>query len=323
MTRTPLPDGRAIDVLSLAGGGLRAQVLTLGAAVHDLRMEGVDHPLVLGCADPADRLGRGLYMGVIVGRCANRIGGAAFTLDGRTHRTDANFRARHTLHGGSQGTHWQIWTVEDTGPDRATLSLHLPDGAMGFPGALAIRATIALQDGALDFDIQAETDAPTPCSLSHHGYFNLDGSDDVRDHGLRIGADRYLPVNDDLIPLGHAAPVAGTRFDFRRSRPIGSGGYDHNLCLSEGPVAPRVVAELTGRTGLRLQVATDQPGLQLYDGAHLEGVAGLGGRRYGPFAGVALEAQAWPDAVNRPGFPAAILRPGAIYRHRTTYRFSR
>ena len=312
-----------MDRLTLRGGGLTAQVLTLGATVQDLRMEGVDHPLVLGCPDPADYLGDGLYMGAIVGRFANRIGAARFTLDGQEYRTDPNFRNRHTLHGGSRGTNWHIWTVEDIRDDRAALSLVLPDGDMGFPGTMSIRADIALRDGALVFDIQAETDAPTPCNLAHHGYFNLDGGGDVRNHRLRVAAGRYLPVDDDLIPLPGTAPVEGTRFDFRQARTIMPGEYDHNFCLSDGPVAPRVVAELTGQSGIRMQIETGQPGLQIYDGVHLDGVAGLDGRRYDRFAGVALETQGWPDTPNRPDFPDAILRPGQTWRRHTAYRFSR
>lgn len=323
MTAWTLPDGRGVDRLTLRGGGLTAQLLSLGATVQDLRMEGVDHPLVLGCPDPADYLGDGLYMGAIAGRFANRIGGARFTLDGQEYRTDPNFRGRHTLHGGSRGTNGHIWTVEEAGDDSATLSLVLPDGEMGFPGALTIRATIALRDGALVLDMQAEADAPTPCNLAHHGYFNLDGSGDVRSHRLRIAADRYLPVDDDLIPLPGTALVDGTPFDFRQAREIGQGEYDHNFCLSDGPVAPRAVAELTGQSGIVMQIETDQPGLQLYDGIHFTGLAGLEGRRYGAHAGVALETQGWPDAVNRPDFPDAILRPGRIYRHHVAYRFSR
>lgn len=323
MSRWTLPDGRCVDRLSLTGDGLSAQVLTLGATMQDLRIDGVDHPLVLGCPDPADYLGDGLHVGALVGRVANRIGGARFDLDGREYRTDPNFRGRHTLHGGSRGTHWHIWTVEAARDGKATLSLMLPDDEMGFPGTLDIRADLALQDGALIVDLAARTDAPTPCSLTHHGYFNLDGSGDVRSHRLRIAADRYLPVDDDLIPLPDTIPVQDTAFDFRQARQIAPGGYDHNFCLSDSPVAPRVVADLTGQSGIRMEIETDQPGVQVYDGAHFSGLAGLDGRRYGPFAGVALETQNWPDAVNRPGFPDAILRPGEIYRHRTTYRFSR
>ncbi|WP_295042480.1 aldose epimerase family protein [uncultured Paracoccus sp.] len=317
-----LPDGRRVHRLALTGGGLSAQLLTLGATVQDLRMDGVDHPLVLGCPDPADYLGDGLYLGAIVGRFANRIGGARFTLDGRDYCTDPNFRGRHTLHGGSRGTNWHVWTVEEVHDDSATLSLVLPEGDMGFPGTLSIRAEIALRDGAMIVDLSATTDAPTPCSLTHHGYFNLDDGSDVRGHRLRIAADRYLPVDGDMIPLA-VAPVQGTRFDFRQARAIAPGGYDHNFCLSDAATAPRVVADLTGQTGIRMAIETDQPGLHLYDGAHFAGLAGLDGRRHGRCAGVALETQGWPDAPNRPDFPDAILRPGQTYRNRTAYRFSR
>ena len=323
MSGWSLPDGRKVDRLTLTGGGLTAQVLTLGATVQDLRMDGVDHSLVLGCPDPADYLGDGIYMGAIVGRFANRIGGARFTMDGQEYRTDANFKERHTLHGGSRGTNWHLWQVEEARSDNAILSLALPDGDMGFPGAMTIRVRITLRDGGLVFDIEAQADAPTPCNLAHHGYFNLDGGGDVRNHRLRVAADRYLPVDDDLIPLPGTAPVQGTRFDFRQAREIVPGEYDHNFCLSDGPAAPRVVADLTGQSGIRMQIETDQPGLQVYDGVHFGGLSGLDGRSYDRFAGVALETQGWPDAPNRPDYPGAILRPGQVYRHHAAYRFSR
>lgn len=322
MSRWRLPDGRGVDCLVLQGGGLTAHLLTLGATLQDLRLDGVDHPLVLGCPDPADYLGDGLYMGAIVGRVANRIGGARFQLDGREYLTDANFRDRHTLHGGTRGTHWHLWQAEQAAPDRATLSLVLPDGEMGFPGRLTIRANVALRGGALILDMTAVCDAPTPCMLAHHSYFNLDGAADVRGHRLRVAADRYVPVDEDLIPVSGPAPVAGTRFDLRQAGPLAPGGFDHTFCLSDAPVAPRVVAELAGASGLSLQVATDQSGLQVYDGAHFDGLPGLEGRRYHQGAGIALETQGWPDAVNRPTFPDPILRPGQTYRHHVAYRFA-
>lgn len=318
-----LPDGRAVRQVTLRGGGLSAKVLTLGAILQDLRLEGVDHPLVLGCPEVADYLGPGRYLGAVVGRYANRIAGARFGLEGRVFRTDPNFLGRHTLHGGADGVDIHIWRIEALAPDHVAMRLDLPDGHMGFPGNLRIGVTIALRDGALSLDFTAETDAPTPCSLAHHGYFDLDGAGDVRDHRLRIAAARYLPVDAELIPLPGTAPVAGTRFDFRAPRRIGPGGHDHNFCLSDGPVAPRVVAELTGLSGLSMQVETDAPGVQLYDGGHFDGVPGLEGRLYGPHAGLALETQHWPDAPNRPDFPDAILRPGGIYHHHVAYRFRR
>lgn len=307
--------------ITLRGGGLTAQVLTLGAIVQDLRLEGVTHPLVLGSPDPADYLGRARYFGAMIGRFANRIGGARFDLDGATCRTDPNFLGRHTLHGGADGADAQIWQVEALAGDSVTLTLTLPDGHMGFPGEIRMRAEILLSDGALNFTLSAESDAPTPCNLTHHGFFDLDGQGDIRGHRLRIAADHYLPVDSDLIPTGQIAPVAGTAFDFRAARVIGTAGYDHNFCLSDGPRPLRPVAWLTGESGLSMRVETTACGLQFYDGAYMRDVPGLEGRRYGPHAGLALETQHWPDAPNRPGFPDAILRPGREYRETTRYVF--
>lgn len=317
------PDGRPVEAVALRGPRLAARVLTLGATVQDLRLEGVAHPLVLGFPTAEAYFGPGLYAGALVGRFANRLAGGRFIIDGKEYRADRNERGRTQLHGGSDGIHHQIWSVADLAADRVTLTLELPDGHMGFPGALRIRAEISVADDALAFDLRAETDAPTLCNLAHHGYFALDDSGDARGHLLQVAADHYLPVDADLIPTGEIAPVDGTRFDFRRPRDLRGGEYDHNLCLApaRGPLRP--VATLTGRTGLRMQVETTEPGLQLYDGRHFDGVAGLDGRHYGPHAGLALETQGWPDAPNHPGFPDAVLRPGQDYRAVTRYRFGR
>lgn len=317
-----LPDDRQVQCITLRSDAMMAQILTLGGIVQDLRMEGVSYPLVLGSPDPAAYLGHCRYLGAIVGRFANRIGNARFTLDGTHYRTDRNFLDRHTLHGGTDGLHQQVWAIEDVATDRVALSVGLPNGHMGFPGNLQISAQIALHRQALTFDFVAKTDAPTPCGLTHHGYFNLDGGGDVRGHDLWIDADRYLPVDQDLIPLPEIADVTGTEFDFRQSRQIGLSAYDHNFCLSGTSRKRQEVARLTGRSGLAMSVTTDAPGLQFYDGRHFNGVPGLEGRRYDAFAGVALETQAWPDAPNRPDFPDAILRPGDTYRHHVSYGFS-
>lgn len=318
-----LPDGREVQRLTLRGGGLSATVLTLGAIVQDLRLDGIDYPLVLGAPDAASYLGPTRYFGAIVGRLANRIGNARFTLDGRDYRTDANFRDRHTLHGGSDGVDVHVWRIEARTPSSVTLSLSLPDGHMGFPGTIALTTRIALEDGALSFVLGATTDAPTPCSLTHHGYFNLDGSGDVRNHSVHIDADHMLPTTDDLIPTGEIAPVAGTRFDFRAPRPLGPEPCDRCFCLSDGPRPLRPVAWITGESGLALRVETTACGLQFYNGAYLRDVPGLDGRIYGPQAGLALEAQAWPDAPNQPNFPSAILRPGEAWSETTRYVFTR
>lgn len=316
-----LPDGRDVHCISLQSGRLSAKILTLGAIVQDLRLAGVDHPLILGSSDVAGYLGPARYFGAIVGRFANRIGGARFALDDKTYHTDPNFRSRHSLHGGTEGIDAHIWQVRSCAPDRARLTLELPDGHMGFPGAMRIAAEISMIEDGLSFCLSARTDATTVCSLAHHGFFDLDGRGDIRNHSLMIDAEHYLPVDGDLIPTGEIRPVAGTDFDFRCSRRIGSAGYDHNFCLSDGQRPLRPVATLTGESGLSMRVETTACGLQFYDGAYMQDVPGLDGRRYGAHAGLALETQLWPDAPNQPGFPDAALRPGQVYSETTIYRF--
>lgn len=316
-----LPDGREVQSIEIAQGGLSARILTLGAIVQDLRLTDVNFPLVLGSRNGADYLGSARYFGAIVGRFANRIGRGQFHLDGHDYGTDRNFLGRHTLHGGSDGTDQHIWRIASVGSDYVSLTLYLPDGHMGFPGNLNVQADIKLATDSLGLEISARSDAPTPCSFAHHGYFDLDGRGDVRNHSLMIAAAHYLPTDDELIPTGQIAPVAGTPFDFRAAREIGGAGYDHNFCLSDRQMPLRPVARLTGESGLGMQIETTACGLQLYDGAGLPEMTGLEGRSYGPWSGVALETQQWPDAVNQPGFPSAILRPGEDYRETTIYRF--
>ncbi len=320
-----LPDGTSVERIRIAGGGLMAQVLTYGATIQDLRLEGVDHPLVLGADTMAPYLGPMTYFGAIVGRYANRIANGQFEVGGHKYQVPLNGIGKHALHGGSVGTGQLVWNVAGVASDHVDLTLCLADGDMGFPGELNVTAQISLREnGALCFDILARTSKATPCSFAHHGYFNLNGIGDITGHLLEIDAASYLPVDDDLIPTGEIRHVVGTKFDFRTARPIGKTGLDHNFCLSEYQQTLRKVARLRSPTnGLELTVKTTEPGLQVYDGAHIsaEGLVGLEGRIYGPCSGCALETQAWPDAPNRPDFPNAILDPGNTYRHQTTYQF--
>lgn len=322
-----LPDGQTVQKINISGGGLTAQILTYGATVQDLRLAGVAHPLILGSPTLLPYLTDFRYFGAIVGRFANRIAGGRFDLNGRVHDLNRNDGGVQTLHGGAQGAGQLIWSVAEAGPDSVTLQLKLADGHMGFPGEMQVQATYSVPgDGALRVEIEARTDAPGPCSFAHHGYFNLDGSASVLEHILQIEAENYLPVSAGLIPTGQIAPVAYTAFDFRKSRPIGDTGFDHNLCLSPARQSLRQVAQLRGATsGVVLTLSTTEPGLQMYDGQKIpaRGIAGLEGRRYGTYGGLALETQAWPDAPNRPAFPNCILQPGEVSQQTTVYQFTR
>ena len=320
-----LPDGQTVQRIRISGGGLTAHILTYGATVQDLALDGVAHPLVLGSPTLLPYLTDFRYFGAIVGRFSNRIAGGRFILNGQTYVLDCNDGGVQTLHGGGAGAGQLVWTIAGVTADSVTLTLTLPDGHMGFPGQMVVQAIYSLPgDGALRVDIQARTDAASPCSFAHHGYFNLDGSATVLDHTLQIDAAHYLLVDQWLIPTGQIAAVDGTPFDFRVTRPIGSTGYDHNLCLSDKAQPLRAVARLAGLAGVTLTVLTTEPGLQLYDGQKIpvRGIAGLDGHRYGRNAGLALETQAWPDAPNHPEFPGCILGVGEVSEQVTVYQFT-
>jgi aldose 1-epimerase len=319
-------DGGPVQAITLAEGGLTLRLLTLGATVQDLRLAGVAWPLVIGAEDPAAYAGPLLYAGAIVGPVANRIAGASARIAGRRCRFEANQGAT-LLHSGASGLHARIWQIETAGPDRATLICHLPEGDGGFPGNRTIRATFALSDpGALTLTLTATSDAATLMNLAHHGYWNLDGTADTQGHRLSVRADSYLEVDASLIPDGPPRPVDGTHFDLRAGRRLADAPpLDHSFCLAPARRPVTQAATLTGASGVRLRIETTEPGLQVYDGRHLAVPPGLGlgGRGYGPFAGIALEPQVWPDAPNRPDFPPALLRPGETYRQVTRFRLDR
>ena len=325
-----LEDGGRVERAAIAGGGLAATILTWGAVIQDLRLEGHPAPLVLGFDAFRDYLYSSPHFGAIVGRVANRIRNGRFEIDGETHQADRNFLGKHMLHGGARGMGGRPWRLVAAEADRVVLSYRAEDGEMGFPGALDAVCSYRLSPvGRLEIALAAECDAPTLCNLAHHSYFNLDdgGRSSALAHRLQIDAAAYLPVDDELIPSGAVTPVAGTRFDFRDARPIGAGGassgYDHNFCLSAARAPLRRVAEAHGaRSGVAMEVWTTEPGLQFYDGARVgRAVPGLGGVRYGAHAGLCLEPQIWPDAPSHPHFPQALLRPGERYEQTTEYRF--
>ncbi|MGC4024081.1 MAG: aldose epimerase family protein [Mesorhizobium sp.] len=326
------PDGETVQRFAISGGGLTAQIMTWGAVVQNLRLEGHDAPLVLGFDKFDDYPEHSPYFGAVPGRYANRIGNARFTIDGQLFKTDPNFLGKHTLHGGSKGYGKRNWSVALHGPDFVTLTLHSADGEMGFPGALEASCTYRLKNpGTLSIELNATANEATLCNLTNHSYFNLDdgGASDTLDHHLQINAAAYLPVDDELIPTGVVQPVTGTPFDFSKPRPIRhmKAGeqfvYDHNFCLASTHGKLRRAAWARGaKSGVEMEMWTTEPGVQFYGGHKVaREQPGLGGRQYGPHAGFCLEAQVWPDAPNRPYFPTAMLRPGETYHHVTEYRF--
>ncbi|MGW0610002.1 aldose epimerase family protein [Streptomyces sp. NPDC002788] len=325
-----LPDGTPVHRWTLERAGVRVRVLTYGGIVQSVEVPdrwgsarssaaesggGPAGSVVLGFPDLDGYLAHPEpYLGALVGRYANRIAGGRFALDGRMYTLEPN-NGPNSLHGGGCGFDKRVW---DAAPVEhgVRLSRLSPHGEEGFPGRLEVSATYTLQEsGALRIAYEAVADAPTVVNLTNHSYFNLAGSGEAGGHELRLAASRYTPVDADLIPTGSLDEVAGTRFDFREARKIGSG-YDHNFVFDKGVTATAVeVAELRDpASGRVMTVATTEPGLQLYTAEHL-------GEPFAPGDGIALETQHFPDSPNRPEFPTTVLRPGEVYRSETVYGF--
>ena len=318
-----LPDGRRVHRLVLGSApGPVLHLLDLGATAHRLVItapDGVRRDVLLGLPTPDAHLASTDYLGGTIGRYANRIAGGRFDLDGVAVRLAANERGNQ-LHGGPDGFDRCLWEVVALEESAATLELVSPDGDQGFPGEVTVRSRVEVDPIGVTIDLSARTDAVTVVNLTSHAYVNLDGEGVVDGHTLQVLADDYTPVDAAGIPLGGHRPVADTAFDFRAARAIGSTGIDHNYVLRGSGL--RVAAVLESATsGLRMELLTDQPGLQVYtgDGLGLRAPEVAAGLR--PRGGVALEPQLFPDSPNHPEFPSATLRPGEVYRSRIRWRF--
>jgi len=332
------PSGRDVHVLTLGRApGPVLQVLDLGATVHRLEITGGDgrrRNVVLNLATPQEYLDSTAYLGSTVGRYANRIAAGRFELEGRAYQLGVNDRGNH-LHGGPDGFHRRYWQIAERAEDEAVLELLSPDGDGGYPGALHVSARFRVTAGAVRLDLSAATDRTTPVNLTSHAYFNLDGDDagTIDAQVLTLAAAAYTPVDGAGIPSGQLAPVEGTPFDFRQPRAIGPAtrsdhpqvraarGIDHNVVLDD---RPGPAATLTSpATGTRMELHTDQPGLQVYTGNFLDGSGrSAGGRLLRQGDGIALEPQLFPDSPNQPAFPAPWLAPGESYRSFVEWRFS-
>jgi len=325
-----LADGTEVKRITLSAGGLCAKILTYGAVLQDLRLEGHAPALVLGFDRFEHYLDYSPYFGANAGRCANRIREGQLSIDSTDYQLDRNFLDKHHLHGGRLGIGKRIWDIEKLDAQSATFRIRLADGEMGYPGNMSLELTYTLlPSGILDIQYRATSDKKTLCNIAHHSYFNLDGSGTNAAHLLYVEANTYLPVDSELIPTGEIRDVEGTPFDFRTAKALGAvsakGLLDHNFCLSPTRLPLRPVARLMSqKSGVSMGVHTTEPGLQVYDGAKIDiPVQGLDARPLGPFAGVALEPQIWPDANHHHGFPQAFISAGEAYFQHTQYIFSK
>ena len=343
-----LADGTDVPAITLtAGNGVSARVLAYGATLQSLiapDRHGQRADVVLGHDDLASYIEHPNYLGVTVGRYANRIAGGRFTLDGQTYQLPLNDHGQ-SLHGGNKGFDkvvWQVISVQ-SGPVACAVLRHVsPDGDSGYPGTLTTTVTYSLDEmGNLGIAFEASSDKPTIVNLTNHAIFNLAGAGSAggaMGHELTIPASAYTPVDVMLIPTGELRAVAGSVFDFREPRLIAAGlragrdqqivfgrGYDHNFALDKGVTAtPQLAARLSDAgSGRVLEVLTTEPGVQFYTGNFLDGtLTGKDGHLYRMGDGIALEPQKFPDAPNHPDFVSARIDPGKPYRHAMIYRLS-
>jgi aldose 1-epimerase len=317
-----------MDVYRLGNERLSAAVMPFGATLVDLRLAGWGAPLVLGFERLEDYALADHYAGAVIGRVANRIARGRAVVDGTAIELPLHPSGHH-LHGGATGLARQHWQVVETARDRVRLACKSPDGHEGYPGNADFEVLYEVAPPAtLRIAFSATTDRPTLVNLCQHPYFNFTGEPDIFGHSLEIAADRYTASSAELVPTGEIRDVAGTPFDFRHARQLGTQridpGFNHNYCLAETTrEAPAFAARVAVEGGPAMELWTTQPGLHLYDGYKLRpGGTGLGGRTYGPNGGLCLEAQGWPDSPNHPHFPSIELRPGDTYRQNTEYRFT-
>ncbi|MBO6069208.1 MAG: galactose mutarotase [Bacteroidales bacterium] len=333
-------DGKPVSLYTLTNGRISAQVTNYAGYIVGIYAPDKDgnYTNVVSHNDSIQLYTRGFSrnpLGAALGRYANRIGNASFTLDGVKYELTRNNGA-HTLHGGTKGFDHTVWDVEKVTRNSVVMSCVLPDGTDGFPGTLKTTLTFSITpDDGVSVSYEATTDKPTVCNLSHHVYFNLDGfpAESVNDHIVSINADSITEVDATLIPTGRILPVAGTAFDLRQPTRIGDRqftvqrgafvpgqpmpevpegmvrSYDNNFCLNHSAAGKleSVATAYSPASGRFMEVFNNQPGLQLY----------TGGR-----TAFAMESQLYPDCPNQPDFPSSVLRPGETYKHTVVYKFS-
>ena len=324
-----LADGCEARLYTISCGRVRAEITNYGGALVSLTVDGLD--VVLGYDDVSGYAEQGGYLGAIVGRNANRIGGSAFPLNGGIVNLEPN-EGPNCLHSGPNGWSYRLWEVTAHSHNSLTLHIQSPDGDQGFPGNADVYVTYTMEGDGLTISYRAVSDRDTVFNLTNHAYFNLYGQDQphrAMDQELLLPGVYFCPDDAANIPTGELRHVGGTPFDFRAFKPIGrdigenyepllrQGGYDHNH-TNEGEICAVLRCP---ESGLTMTVTTDCPGVQFYSGNYLDNT-GKGGVRYIKRGGICLETQFYPDAVNKPQWPQPIVRAGQEYRSVTRYAFS-
>ena len=322
-----LPDGTVVNLYTLRNAkGMSVKVMTYGAIITEINVpdrHGAMTNVVLG-ADNFDQYLKGVPAAAVIGRVANRIAKARFTLDGVEYKLAANNGSNH-IHGGRKGFAQVVWQAKALPAQQHAAAVQFSyiskDGEEGYPGNLTATVTYTLTDqNELRIDYKGTSDKATPVNLTNHAYFNLAGSGDCLDHELWLVADRYTLADDELIPTGEIASVKGTPLDFTTPKRIGDrieqlkpkpGGYDHNFVFNNDGKSLELAARASEpKSGRVMEMRTTEPAVQLYTGNHLK------------HGGFCLETQHYPDSPNQSGFPSTVLKPGERYNTVTVYKFS-
>lgn len=330
-----LLNGTPVTKFILDNGVIQAHILNYGGIIQSLFVKdknGNMRDVVLGYDTPLYYEINDGYLGAFIGRVANRIKDSKFSLNGKSYKLFAN-DGKNSLHGGEKGFDKKIFQTAIEG-EKLILTAISPDGEEGYPGNLSIKITYYLTNSDISMEYECACDKDTPISLTNHSYFNISDQDDVLNCELYINSDYITPVNKDLIPTGELMMVEGTPFDFRKPQRVGKyvdyphkqikmgGGYDHNFVLKNYGIYEKVASVYSSDTGINMNVLTNCLGMQFYSGNFLSDNAGKDYRTHCKRAGLCLETQDFPNAVNQPSFPTAILKSGEVYKRKTTYSFS-
>lgn len=335
-------DGKKTDLFTLRNkNNMEVCVTNFGGRIVSVMVpdkDGKMRDVVLGFDSIQDYISKPSDFGASIGRYANRINQGRFTLDEVEYQLPRN-NYGHCLHGGPQGFQYRVYDAVQPNPQELELTYLSIDGEEGFPGNITCKVLMKLtDDNAIDIRYEAETDKPTIVNMTNHSYFNLDGdAGNNSDHLLTVNADYYTPVDSTFMTTGEIVTVEGTPMDFRNPTPVGArindydfgqlkngNGYDHNWVLNtKGDVNQKCASLESPKTGIVLDVYTNEPGIQVYAGNFLDGsLTGKKGIRYNQRASVCLETQKYPDTPNKPGWPSAVLRPGGKYTSQCIFKFS-
>lgn len=336
-------DGKQVSLFSLKNkNNVQAIITNYGGRVVSLIVpdkNGVMTDVVLGYDKLESYQKEGEpFFGALIGRYGNRIGEGKFTLDDKTYQLELNDGV-NSLHGGKNGFFGKVWDAKQVNDQVLELTYFSKDGEAGYPGNLTVKVTYTLtDDNALQMDYSATTDKNTVLNLTNHAYFNLNGEGDstILDHELMIKAKAITPVDSTLIPTGKLMDVKNTPFDFNVATAIGARinedndqikkglGYDHNFVLDKEAGLQTVATVWSPKTGIVLEIVTEEPGLQFYSGNFLTGKEndGKGGKSYAHRSAFCLETQHFPDSPNQSSFPSTVLKPGETYKTTTLYKFS-